>query len=52
MDLVDTFLVVKRKDEAVPRGCRTEEMMLPVYDERQTPERARPGEAVAGGWTP
>lgn len=49
---MDTFPVVKRKDKAAPGRDRTEEMSLSISDELQMLELARPGEVVAGGWTP
>ncbi|UFA51875.1 hypothetical protein LMT64_12595 (plasmid) [Deinococcus radiophilus] len=61
MDYVmDTFPIVRRKDEAAHGSYRTKEAILSVYDELQTlglerlgeyPSRVSGGD-VAGGWGP
>ncbi|SEJ79446.1 Methyltransferase domain-containing protein [Deinococcus reticulitermitis] len=58
--VMDTFPIVKRKDEAKWGTYRTKEAILSVYDElralgleRLDEYRSRaPGGAVAGGWVP
>lgn len=58
--VMDTFPIVRRKDEAVHGSYRTKEAILSVYDELQTlglerlgEYRSRvPGGDVAGGWEP
>lgn len=58
--IMDTFPIVRRKDEAAHGAYRTKEAILSVYDELQTlglerlgEYRSRvPGGDVAGGWEP
>ena len=58
--VMDTFPIVRRKDEAAHGSYRTKEAILSVYDELQTlglerlgEYRSRvPGGDVAGGWEP